>query len=301
MKKVFKIILYTLLGVVLVIACFIGYNVVVMKMNETKTDSGGTFHPNGEFIVYASKASGDFEIYSINLTGKKETRLTFNDKSDDLYPSFSPIGEWIAFVAKTNDETDLFLMDFEGKNTKRLTNVKNVYNGSFCSWSPDGQTIAFVSSHEGNNEVYTINLDGSNLTNLTKNKSSDGFPSWSPDGERIVFSSDRNESNSLFVMTRDGSDVTQVTNNTNDIAPDWSAATNKIIFQRRLSRFKSQLFSIDPNGENLKSISSGDDLEFYPKWSPDGTRILFTAGDMTNSDLFYMDIKTKDVIQLTID
>ncbi|MEQ8425453.1 MAG: hypothetical protein RIA63_12135, partial [Cyclobacteriaceae bacterium] len=111
MKKIFKIALYAILGIVVLVASFVCYSILVMKINEKRTDSGGTWNPKQALVAYASKATGDFEIYTISLDEKTETRTTFNDKSDDLYPSFSPNGEWIAYISSSNGETDLYLMD----------------------------------------------------------------------------------------------------------------------------------------------------------------------------------------------
>lgn len=107
--------------------------------------------------------------------------------------------------------------------------------------------IAFASRRDGNFEIYTVNLDGSGLTRLTDHSRVDVEPDWSPEGSKIVFFSARDgiineqgviNNGGLYVMKADGSEVTRV----------------------------------------YFDEESHDDLPSHPRWSPDGTRILFSSG-----------------------
>lgn len=144
--------------------------------------------PDGTRLIYASKKSGRYDIYTCNADGTDERQLTDTDGADESYPIYSPDGSRIAFCASTGDY-----------NTPE--NIKTM-------------------------EIYTMNADGSGVMQLTDNESSDGLPRWSPDGSRFAFSSDRHEAFrwEVYVMNTDGTDVRRVTHSSPGVTainPVW--------------------------------------------------------------------------------
>src|SRR5262249_52669951 len=53
--------------------------------------------PDGKSFVYASYASGNWDIYLQRVGGKNPINLTKDSPADDTQPAFSPDGERIAF------------------------------------------------------------------------------------------------------------------------------------------------------------------------------------------------------------
>ncbi|RPI10027.1 MAG: serine/threonine-protein kinase, partial [Acidobacteriales bacterium] len=53
--------------------------------------------PNGAAVVYASKASGNWDIYLRRVGSNESTDLTASSAEDDTQPAFSPDGKQIAF------------------------------------------------------------------------------------------------------------------------------------------------------------------------------------------------------------
>lgn len=69
-----------------------------------------------------------------------------------------------------------------------------------------------------------------------------------------------------------------------DDFPNAPQAPGRIVYTRQDSEDSSafDMFTSDPNGENetkLSDISESIAGEFQPRWSPDGTRIVFATGD----------------------
>ena len=56
-----------------------------------------TFTPDGKGFVYASRQSGNYDLYLQRIGGKNATSITPNTPSDESHPAFSPNGERIAF------------------------------------------------------------------------------------------------------------------------------------------------------------------------------------------------------------
>ena len=130
------------------------------------------------------------------------------------------------------------------------------------AWSPDGNRIAFVSNRDGNWEIYSMNTDGTDQRRLTNNTYFDATPAWSPAGDTIAFSSGRDGTDGIDLMNSDGTEQRRV------IVCD----------------------SLDVLGLKCSYCSE-------PAWSPDGSRIAFSAGWTTAghgyyavSDLYIVDL-----------
>jgi TolB protein len=143
--------------------------------------------PNGTRFIYSSNKSGNYEIYTCQIDGTNEQRLT-NTSEDETFPCYSPDGTRIAFCASSG-----------------------VYN-------TPGNAATYV--------LYTMNSDGSNILQLTNNNFMDAYPRWSLDGTRFVFESDRHQTDKweIYIMNVDGSNVRRITNSPSGVTginPVW--------------------------------------------------------------------------------
>jgi len=137
-----------------------------------------------------------WEIYTLDIETKKETRLTSNHVLD-AHPDWSPDGSKIVFgsfkdaggnPART---ADIYVMENDGSGLTQLT--YSPFEDNDPEWSPDGTKIVFKSTRNtqqsGREEIYVMNSDGSDPKRLTTTGGwqSDHDPSWSPDSDRILF------------------------------------------------------------------------------------------------------------------
>ena len=76
--------------------------------------------PDGRALVYASQASGNWDIYFQRVGGKTALNLTKDSAADDTHPAFSPDGQWIAFRSE-RDGGGLFVMGATGEDVRRVS------------------------------------------------------------------------------------------------------------------------------------------------------------------------------------
>jgi WD40 repeat protein len=148
--------------------------------------------------------------------------------------------------------------------------------------------IAFVSDRDGNKEIYVMNADGTNQRNLTNHPAADWGPAWSPDGKKIAFVSTRDDifNREIYVMNADGTNVRRLTyHRALDEYPAWSPDGKKIAFA---SRFRDDTYDIyweiyvmNADGTNVRQLTDfrygHQSGSWEPTWSPDGTKLAFTA------------------------
>ncbi|MCM3903894.1 MAG: hypothetical protein ND866_19500, partial [Pyrinomonadaceae bacterium] len=207
--------------------------------NNSGSDSGPKWSPDGTKIAFARHNSNFGEIFVMNADGSDQRRLT--QSRSDHSPTWSPDGTKLAFSSRRGNNFDInviYVMNADGSNQTELTNSGRA--GSL-GWSPDSSRIAFDSNRDGNSEIYVMNADGGDVQRLTNNSGFDFLPKWSPDGTRIAFVSNRDEPNpsacgncnfEIYVMNADGSNQTRLTNNPSyDLSPEWSPDGTRIVFQ----------------------------------------------------------------------
>lgn len=174
-------------------------------------DAEATVNAKTKEIVYTSMASGDLDLWEMNLDGSGKKRIT-RSFGYDGGPVFSRDGKKIAWRAghpstpeakRTYSDLlqenltspmkmELFVADADGKNAKQITNFGCA---SFApTFTPDGKRLLFASNKHACDsskfELYLINIDGTGLRQVTNYGGFTSFPEFSPDGKMLVFVSD---------------------------------------------------------------------------------------------------------------
>jgi Tol biopolymer transport system component len=197
-------------------------------------------------------------------------------------------------------DEDIWTMDLDGRHLVNLT-AKSEANDFQPNWRADGRRIAFMSDRvtatnpEGDFEIFIMKADGSHQRQITSNALDDTDPAWSPDGTRIVFARDfvpiqGEVDDDLFTMNADGTEERNLTSSpgVRDDEPSWSADGRRIAFiSDRDGDF--DVYTMRPNGSNVRQLTSNDASEFHPDWSPDSRMITFTSDRDGDFEVYVMD------------
>ena len=151
--------------------------------------------PDGKTLAYCAQRDGEFDIYSIPVTGGDETRLTTAKGLDDG-PEYSPDGNYIYFNSVRSGLMQIWRMKPDGSGQEQVFNDE--YNNWFPHISPDGKSMVFISfdksveGHPANKDVVlrVMSLADKKISVLAKLFGGQGtinVPSWSPDSKRLAF------------------------------------------------------------------------------------------------------------------
>lgn len=151
--------------------------------------------PDGKTLAFVGQRNGDFDIYTIPVTGGDETRLTTAKGLDDG-PEYSPDGQYIYFNSERTGHMQIWRMKADGSNQEQV--FSDDYNNWFPHISPDGKWMVFltydkdVTGHPENKDVMLrlMSLADEKVTVLAKLFGGQGtinVPSWSPDSKSVAF------------------------------------------------------------------------------------------------------------------
>ncbi len=225
------------------------------RISETEHHSWSpTWFPDGRNFAYCSDQNGIFQIYIRNLEGSSR-QLTFSN-FNSTGPAIAPDGKRIAFTTYT-DEANIYYYDIAAKTETVFTS--NVNMQLFPSISPDGSRIAYQITDDG------AKLFASQLR-VSPTDPESGLPpvslnetgccmKWSPNGEHVAYVKSFGTDHHI-----------------------WRFGIN----DQREIRLTREGISMPGH-----SIAPYDLSASMFEWSPDGTRIVFTARRELNHNVWY--------------
>ena len=271
------------------------------------TAAGTTASPSGR-IAFARHGPGTDETftYTKSLRGSRVKPLYSRSPSGE--PRWSPDGRRVAILSACRDgsENCAFTIVDAATGAIRQEKMRDPKLFTACTvWSPNGRRFAcegFGEPDRRKNGIYTLrSSDASGLLRLTKNPGGNDQPGdYSPQGTRLVFARfSRNEKPvGLFIVGTQGGEPRRITPLRMLVSSpgDWSPSGNRITFARRVSPNRhNSLWIVRADGSGLHEIrltgaapcggsisQPGSRACIHPRWSPDGTRIVF--GVVTTRD-----------------
>jgi Tol biopolymer transport system component len=229
-------------------AVLTAFAVLAVGCQETQGGQGDSSTPRSG-IVFASKRTGDFEIFLAAGRGAENLSRTppgLGTEADDQQPAWSPDGRLIAFTSSR---------DHRGDGNE--------------AW-----------------DVYVMAANGDDVRRLTRNNGPDMRPGWLPGG-RVVYSSCRIGFTDCRLVAVDptGADretLAELGTFVLDATP--SPNGKRIAFTRQLRAGPAQV-CVGSVGGAARCLGDGGE----PAWSPNGRRLAFVSARAHNGRCLFHD------------
>ena len=249
------------------------------------TSGSGTFP--GSLRSPAWSPDGKRVIYEkVDYTPRPQNQLLYSwdpryeYRYTDVFPSFSKNG--LLLVTSKDVDSSVVTMNADGSNRKVV--FQAVQGAAFApSWSPDGERIAFgyggflQGRRTSGAKIVLVHRDGAGVEELTADMPNAGFPSWSADGKEIVYRSFGPKDMGLRIFNLDNH-TTRALSDGSDNLPYWSPDGTRILFTRKQGD-NFDIYTIKPDGTDLKRMTTFPANDAHAVWSQDGKYILWNSGE----------------------
>ncbi|MBV6452410.1 MAG: Dipeptidyl aminopeptidase BIII [Anaerolineales bacterium] len=264
-------------------------------------DSLFDISPDNNKIAFACNKTGEWQIYEIELGNnsalpqrsqsllRKEKNSEFSVRSvanpltsgigGKFNPRYSPNGRQLAYALDIDgsESYHLIVYDFAAKQHNDLTpNIFHALQPNFC-WSPDGRQLAILSSEHGHFSAYVIPVNGGDAELILDTGHPAWQVEWSPNGKHLAICCETHgQDYGVFIIDLETKEVIQLCHS--------ERSEESLQSPQRL--FTGAQSDIPLNAH-------------APKWSPDGTKLLFHSDLYGSFDIGLYDLDSKQITWLT--
>ena len=153
-----------------------------------------------------------------------------------------------------------------------------------ATYLPDGRTLLFASTRSGQSQIWAMNQDGSHLRQVHKSSGNDyGRVAPNADGARLCISSDRSGQNAVYVLDRRDGRIDLISDpNFWSFGPTWSSS-DRIAFFSKKGGNAINIWTVRPDGSELRQITNQLGESRQPWWSSDGRMLALSADHASRS------------------
>jgi len=190
----------------------------------------------------------------------------------------SPDGEWVVYaVAHDSPQhnktaSDLWLARYDGSERVQLTRSETERN-TRPRWSPDGRWIAFLSDRadpDAGAQIWLFARAGGEPHQLTEMKGDVSDFAWAPDSKRLA-----------LIANDEPIDKPDKNAKESEKKPAKPIVIDRYQFKEDITGYltnvRHHLYVFDITTKTPALLTPGAHDEWFPAWSPDGSRIAYVS------------------------
>ena len=277
-----------------------------IQLTETPWDEyNPRWSPDGSRIAYISTEERNGVIFLIPSTGGLKRKLV-----DTKIPSieqfetvlyalgtlpWSPDGRYLIFSRLMPDgRLAVWMVEIETGEEEQVTFPEAGGVDLSASWSPDGRSIVF----QRNGQLMMKNLGENQSRLLLQDQYYNLLPVFSADGHKVLFSSMRLPDVNIWELDLSSEKTQQLTFSTKWMIDVTPLATGEL----SVDEFDHQidLMIKDMNSGVASRLTNHNGGNYYGRFSPDGTKIIYQSDRSGNMEIWMIDLNENNLeINLT--
>jgi TolB protein len=178
----------------------------------------------------------------------------------------------VYFRPEAGPNGDFWIASVEGSDPPRQL-TDDMREGGWPQWTDDGW-ILFSSARGGSRTLWQVRAEGGAPAPLTSGSGEDDHPELSRDGRLLLYTNVRKTWSLQVSGEAPGSERELLGRLTEILFPQFSPDGRSITFFGRSDRAVA-IFTMGTDGDNLRQLTGGTELNHMPRWSPDGDWVYF--------------------------
>jgi Tol biopolymer transport system component len=222
--------------------------------HDARWIAGLSWSSDGERIVFATRKSGPFTLWSAPASGGVAEPVALSG-ADVYAPNFARQGGRMVFT-RYKINRNLWRLKAGSQESPRewIVSTRSSFQPDY---SPDGTRIAFSSDRTSAFEIWVCDSEGRQPLQLTSFRGPQtGSPRWSPDGRWIAFDSRPDGPSDIFVINSGGGEPRRLTSTGAEDRSPWWSADGKWIYFTSNRQGGNQLWRIPFAGGDAEAVTT---------------------------------------------
>jgi Tol biopolymer transport system component len=265
----------------------------IQVTNSEAWEGSPAISPDGSQIAYVSDASGNLDIYVIDVGGDVPLRLT-DDPADDEDPFWFPDGTTIGFASDRGGAWSAWKVGRHGGGATML-----VPDAGTPAIDPAGRRLAYATfpPEISDRRIAVCDLSdpasGRILTDDSGGLWSHVNPAWSPDGDWICYE----DQHALWLVPSSGGAARRLTRGRGpDFHPAWSPSGKRVYFTSGREGTQA-IWRVEVESGLVERVTMGTGPESRPDVSRDGTRLAYLSGT-SDRTVVLVDRRSGEAVEL---
>lgn len=228
-------------------------------LTEIGGGSDSAVSPDGDFIAFSSRRSGNLDVYTVEVATGAVRQITTNPHTDNE-ARWHPESTHLIFVTMRDGSQDIYTVDLATLEETPVATEE--FNEDYPSYSKDGSMACFTGGPRGFREVQVHDFSTGETRTLTRGYGYVGSTNFSPDGEHIVFHAYYDNSyasgkSDVYVVPVKGGKPVNITKDREgwDYKPNWSFDGEWITFSRKQGTHNFNIWVMRPDGSDMRQVT----------------------------------------------
>ncbi len=259
------------------------------------TPQSPSYSPNGQWLAWISSESGSPEIWLWSEAERRQIQLTDLGADEIGAYSWSPDGSWIAFSANPRGNFDIWKVSVPGGETFRLT-ADRLYE-VYPSWTPEGDLVYVrLDDRWVDHDLMWMSSEGGAARLIASDSDffdygygrTFGYPLISPRSGEVAFPSHRSGWINYWRVPLAGGDPVAIAPEDADQANGAWSPDGQFFTYTEIRNGTQVLLVVSADGGEPRLLASPEvGVVSAPRWSPDGTELVYTLETPTRPAEIY--------------